>query len=108
MLADSGYVRRGPVRGTYVREKEKESTKGGKGGYRHMLYLDDFPMVMIDKKMRGIPVPSVRTVNRAVAASLVRELAREGCGKIAFLLRRIRKQFPSGNAETVLSVKWNG
>lgn len=34
MLADSGYVRRGPGRGTYVREKEKEGTKGGKGGYR--------------------------------------------------------------------------
>lgn len=92
MLADSGYVRRGPVRGTYVREKEKEGTKGGKGGSGHMLglalehvstpyglemmyqmdsriimpshgkhyspailqlYLDDFLMVMIDKKLRG-------------------------------------------------------
>ena len=48
------------------------------------LYLDDFPMVMIDKKLRGIPVPLVRTDNRAAAASLVRELAREGSGKIAF------------------------
>ena len=60
------------------------------------LYLDDFPMVMIDKKLRGIPVPSVRTDNRAAAAKLI------------FLLRRIRKQFPSGNAETGLSVKGNG
>ena len=95
MLADSGYVRRGPVRGTYVREKEKEGTKGGKGGSGHMLglalehvstpyglemryqidsriimpshgkhyspailqlYLDDFLMVMIDKKLRGSDV----------------------------------------------------
>ena len=48
------------------------------------LYLDDFPMVMIDKKLRGIPVPSVRTDNRAAAAALVRELAEKGCRRIAF------------------------
>ena len=29
------------------------------------LYLDDFPVVLIDKKMKGIPVPSVRTDNKA-------------------------------------------
>ena len=41
------------------------------------LYLDDFPVVLIDKKMKGIPVPSVRTDNKAATAALVRALAED-------------------------------
>ena len=47
------------------------------------LYLDDFPVVLIDKKMKGIPVPSVRTDNKAATAALVRALAEDGCRRIA-------------------------
>lgn len=36
------------------------------------------------QKLRGIPVPSVRTDNRAAAAALVRGLAEKGCRRIAF------------------------
>lgn len=49
------------------------------------LCLNGFPVVLIDKKMKGIPVPSVRTDNREASASLVRQLAKEGYRKIAFL-----------------------
>lgn len=49
------------------------------------LCLNGFPVVLVDKKMKGIPVPSVRTDNRAAAATLVRALAEEGNRRIAFI-----------------------
>lgn len=49
------------------------------------LYLDQFPMVLIDKKLTGIPLPSVRTDNYNAVAQLVRYLAEQGCSRITFI-----------------------
>ncbi|NCC44836.1 MAG: GntR family transcriptional regulator, partial [Clostridia bacterium] len=49
------------------------------------LCLNNFPIVLIDKKIQGIPVPSVRTNNNEATASLVRELVKAGCTQIALI-----------------------
>lgn len=49
------------------------------------LFLDRFPMVLIDKKLQGIQLPSVRTDNHGAVAHLVRHLAGLGCQRIAFV-----------------------
>ena len=49
------------------------------------LCLNGFPIVLVDKKMKGIPVPSVRTDNRAAITVLVRALAEAGNRRIAFI-----------------------
>lgn len=49
------------------------------------LILDDFPIVLVDKKLSGIPVPSVRTDNTAAIAVLVRHLYERGSRRIGLL-----------------------
>jgi GntR family transcriptional regulator of arabinose operon len=49
------------------------------------LCLNSFPVVLMDKKLKGIPVPSVRTNNEKAIAALVRELAKSGSRQIAFV-----------------------
>ncbi len=47
------------------------------------LVVEKFPVVLVDKRLDGIPVPSVRTDNGSAAAQLVRALAEEGCRRIS-------------------------
>lgn len=49
------------------------------------LYLEKFPIVMIDKNMQGICLPSVRTDNTAATMTLVQKLSEQGCKDIIFL-----------------------
>lgn len=49
------------------------------------LIVDKFPVVVIDKKLEGIPVPTVRTDNCAAAGRLVKCLAEAGCRNIALV-----------------------
>ncbi|MBE7719925.1 GntR family transcriptional regulator [Lacrimispora indolis] len=49
------------------------------------LVIEEFPMVLIDKKMEGIPVPSVRTDNHLAMKELVEHLVRKGNKKIGFI-----------------------
>ncbi|MEY8353036.1 GntR family transcriptional regulator [Lachnospiraceae bacterium 54-53] len=49
------------------------------------LVVEGFPMVLIDKKMDGIPVPSVRTDNHRAMKELVGHLAEKGKKKIGFI-----------------------
>lgn len=49
------------------------------------LCLNGFPVVLIDKKLKGIPVPSVRTDNEQAVARLVKALDQTGCRRIAFI-----------------------
>lgn len=49
------------------------------------LCLNGFPVILVDKKLNGIPVPSVRTDNERAVACLVKALAKAGCRRIAFL-----------------------
>lgn len=49
------------------------------------LVLDRFPVVLIDKKLEGLCLPSVRTDNRAAAALLARSLIDRGCRSIAMV-----------------------
>lgn len=49
------------------------------------LIIDEFPVVLIDKKLEGIPVPSVRTDNEGAAACLVEHLYACGCRKIGLV-----------------------
>lgn len=49
------------------------------------LYLEKFPIVMIDKNMQGIRLPSVRTDNAAATMTLVLKLSEQGCRDIVFL-----------------------
>lgn len=48
------------------------------------LYIDGFPVVMVDKKLSGIPLPSVRTDNSAAVARLVQELHGRGAKRLCF------------------------
>jgi DNA-binding LacI/PurR family transcriptional regulator len=57
------------------------------------LYLDGFPFIMIDKKLKGIPVASVRTDNINAVSGLVQQLYNDGCRNIAL--------FISGDQEAV-------
>ncbi|GLC81312.1 GntR family transcriptional regulator [Lacrimispora brassicae] len=49
------------------------------------LVIEEFPMVLIDKKMEGIPVPSVRTDNHLAMKALVDHLVNKGNKKIGFI-----------------------
>jgi DNA-binding LacI/PurR family transcriptional regulator len=51
------------------------------------LSLEGFPVVMVDKKLTGIPLPSVRTDNSAAVATLVSELQARGAKRICFFYR---------------------
>ena len=46
------------------------------------LIIDDFPVVLIDKRLEGIPVPSVRTDNAGATACLTEHLYERGCRRI--------------------------
>ena len=48
------------------------------------LILEGFPVVVIDKKMEGISVPSVRTDNKQAIKTLVKQLQEHGCKGIGF------------------------
>ncbi len=48
------------------------------------LILEGFPVVVIDKKLEGISVPSVRTDNKQAIITLVRRLSEQGCKRMAF------------------------
>lgn len=49
------------------------------------LILEEFPVVMIDKKLEGISVPSVRTDNKEAVKVLLRELAKKGCRSVGLI-----------------------
>lgn len=49
------------------------------------LFLARFPIILIDKKLDGIPIPSVRTDNAGAVAGLVRALVERGCRNIAYV-----------------------
>lgn len=49
------------------------------------LIIDEFPVVLIDKKLEGIPVPSVRTDNEGAVECLVEHLYEQGCRRIALV-----------------------
>lgn len=49
------------------------------------LIIEKFPVVLIDKRMDGIPVPSVRTNNRAALCQMVSHLAQSGCRHIGLI-----------------------
>lgn len=53
------------------------------------LILEDFPVVIIDKKLEGISVPSVRTDNKQAVKTLVKHLWEQGCRKLAFISPQI-------------------
>lgn len=53
------------------------------------LILDGFPVVVVDKKLDGISVPSVRTDNVKAVRELVREAYEAGCRKIGFATPRV-------------------
>ena len=48
------------------------------------LILKGFPVVVIDKKLDGISVPSVRTDNKQAIQVLVKDLWEQGCKRIGF------------------------
>lgn len=50
------------------------------------LVVEKFPVVLIDKRLDGIPVSSVRTDNYAAASQLVMNLAQSGCRKISLIM----------------------
>lgn len=69
------------------------------------LYLKHFPIVMVDKNMQGIGLPSVRTDNEGAVQTLVGTLFAQGCRCMAFLtsddtnaisVRERRKGFING------------
>lgn len=49
------------------------------------LIIDNFPIVLVDKKLEGIPVPSVRSDNAGATAMLVRHLHERGCRRIGLI-----------------------
>lgn len=49
------------------------------------LYLEGYPLVLVDKRLNGILLPSVRTDNRAAVAELVRALHAKGARRMAFV-----------------------
>lgn len=53
------------------------------------LILEGFPVVVIDKKLEGISVPSVRTDNIQAIKKLVKHLYEQGCRKLAFFSSEI-------------------
>jgi DNA-binding LacI/PurR family transcriptional regulator len=53
------------------------------------LILEGFPVVVIDKKLEGISVPSVRTDNKQAIKTLVRDLWEQGCRTLGFISSEI-------------------
>lgn len=53
------------------------------------LIIDGFPVVVIDKKLEGISVSSVRTDNRQAVKKLVQHLWKSGCRKLGFISSEI-------------------
>ena len=53
------------------------------------LILEGFPVVVIDKKLDGISVPSVRTDNKQAIQELVKNLWNQGCKNIGFATSEI-------------------
>jgi DNA-binding LacI/PurR family transcriptional regulator len=53
------------------------------------LILEGFPVVVIDKKLEGISVPSVRTDNKQAIKTLVQHLYEQGCTKLSFFSSEI-------------------
>ncbi len=53
------------------------------------LILEGFPVVVIDKKLEGISVPSIRTDNIQAIKKLVKNLYERGCHKLAFFSSEI-------------------
>lgn len=49
------------------------------------LILEGFPVVVIDKKLEGISVPSVRTDNKLAIKILVKHLWEQGCRRMGFV-----------------------
>lgn len=49
------------------------------------LVIEKYPIVLIDKKMTGIPVPSVRTDGKEAVKILVRHLFEKGCRNIGLI-----------------------
>lgn len=49
------------------------------------LSIEGFPLILVDKKMKGIPVASVRTNNVDAMAQLVKQAARDGCKNIVLV-----------------------
>lgn len=49
------------------------------------LYLEGFPVVIVDKTMQGIRLPSVRTDNASAVRLLTGRLAEAGCRRIGYL-----------------------
>ena len=49
------------------------------------MYTDAFPLVVIDRELKGLSIPFVGTDNRAAARELADELFRRGHKKIAFV-----------------------
>lgn len=53
------------------------------------LILEGFPVVVIDKKLEGISVPSVRTDNKQAIKTLVKHLWEQNCTKLGFISSEI-------------------
>lgn len=53
------------------------------------LILNGFPVVVIDKKLDGIPVPSVRTDNEEAVYRLMHELYGQGCRSFGFITNQV-------------------
>jgi len=53
------------------------------------LILENFPVVIIDKKLEGISVPTVRTDNKQAVKTLAKHLYEQGCRKLAFISPQI-------------------
>jgi DNA-binding LacI/PurR family transcriptional regulator len=53
------------------------------------LILEGFPVVVIDKKLDGISVPSVRTDNKLAIKTLVKHLWEQGCRSLGFVSSEI-------------------
>lgn len=53
------------------------------------LILEGFPVVVIDKKLEGISVPSVRTDNKQAIKTLVKYLWEQNCTKLGFISSEI-------------------
>ncbi len=53
------------------------------------LILEGFPVVVIDKKLEGISVPSVRTDNKQAIKTLMKYLYEQGCRNLGFFTAEI-------------------
>lgn len=51
--------------------------------------INGFPVVIVDKKMDGIPVPCVRTDNAGAISALIHHLHEKGCRNFGYLSNKI-------------------